>query len=186
MLVAQSCPTLCDTMAIHVILQARILEWVAIPFSRGASQPRDGTWASCIASRFFAAWDTVESPGKPLLYLATVHSVAQPGLLSFPSYLSICRATPSAPDAFNYRTSNYLCLQLFQISDQILVFPCHIGILWPLKKGTNSYSHSSQPNLHPVALKFDNRINSPEEFYKMPMPGSHAQKFQFNWLPGFF
>ena len=47
-LVAQSCLTLCDSMgcshtgsSVHKILQARILEWVAIPFSRGASQPRD-------------------------------------------------------------------------------------------------------------------------------------------------
>ena len=41
--VAQSCPTLCNPTdyAIHGILQARILEWVAIPFSRGSSQPRD-------------------------------------------------------------------------------------------------------------------------------------------------
>ena len=43
MKVAQSCPTLCDPMdhTIHGLLQARILEWVAIPFSRGSSQPRD-------------------------------------------------------------------------------------------------------------------------------------------------
>ena len=47
-LVAQSCPTLCDPMdcsppgsSVHGILQARILEWVAFPFSRGSSQPRD-------------------------------------------------------------------------------------------------------------------------------------------------
>ena len=47
-LVSQSCPTLCDPMdcsppgsSVHGILQARILEWVAIPFSRGSSQPRD-------------------------------------------------------------------------------------------------------------------------------------------------
>ena len=41
--VAQSCPTLCDPMeyTVHGILQARILEWVAFPFSRGSSQPRD-------------------------------------------------------------------------------------------------------------------------------------------------
>ena len=41
--VAQSCPTLCDPMdySVHGILQARILEWVAFPFSRGSSQPRD-------------------------------------------------------------------------------------------------------------------------------------------------
>ena len=41
--VIQSCPTLCDPMdsTVHGILQARILEWVAFPFSRGSSQPRD-------------------------------------------------------------------------------------------------------------------------------------------------
>ena len=41
--VSQSCLTLCDPMdySVHVILEARILEWVAIPFSRGSSQPRD-------------------------------------------------------------------------------------------------------------------------------------------------
>ena len=41
--VAQSCPTLCDPMdfTVHGILQARILEWAAFPFSRGSSQPRD-------------------------------------------------------------------------------------------------------------------------------------------------
>ena len=42
--VAQSCPTLCDPMdLLHEILQARVLEWVAFPFSRGSSQPRDQT-----------------------------------------------------------------------------------------------------------------------------------------------
>ena len=39
--------------SVHRILQARILEWVAIPFSRGSSQPRDQTQVSCIAGRFF-------------------------------------------------------------------------------------------------------------------------------------
>ena len=53
--VAQSYPTLCSPMyyTVHGILQARILEWVAFPFSRGSSQPRDGTQVSCIAGRFF-------------------------------------------------------------------------------------------------------------------------------------
>ena len=44
------------------ILQARILEWVAIPFSRGSSQSRDRTWVSCIAGRFFTVWATREAP----------------------------------------------------------------------------------------------------------------------------
>ena len=60
MLVAQLCSTLCDPMdysspgsSVHGILQARILEWVAMPFSRGSIQPRDGTQVSHIAGRFF-------------------------------------------------------------------------------------------------------------------------------------
>ena len=53
--VAQSCPTLCDPMdyTVHGILQARILGWVAFPFSRGSSQPRDQTQVSRIADEFF-------------------------------------------------------------------------------------------------------------------------------------
>ena len=68
MLVFQSCPTLCDPMdcsppgsSVHGILQAWILEWVACPFSRGSSQPRDWTRVSCIAGRFFTMWTTRET-----------------------------------------------------------------------------------------------------------------------------
>ena len=46
------------------ILQARILEWVAIPFSRGSSQPRDWTQVSRIVDRCFTVWATREVPGK--------------------------------------------------------------------------------------------------------------------------
>ena len=60
LLVAQSCLTLYDPRncslsgaSVHGILQARVLEWVAIPLSRGSSQPRDWTQVSCIAGRFF-------------------------------------------------------------------------------------------------------------------------------------
>ena len=55
MLVTQLCPTLCDSMdcsppgsSVHGVFQARILEWAAIPFSRGSSQPRDQTWVSTL------------------------------------------------------------------------------------------------------------------------------------------
>ena len=53
--VAQSCLTLCDPMdyIVHGILQAKILEWVAFPFSRGSYQSRDRIWVSLIAGRFF-------------------------------------------------------------------------------------------------------------------------------------
>ena len=60
--------TLCDPMdcsppgsSVRGILQARILEWVAIPVSRGSSPPRDRTQVSCIAGRFFTVWATKEA-----------------------------------------------------------------------------------------------------------------------------
>ena len=62
--VSQSYLTLCDSMdyIVHGILQARILEWVAFPFSRGSSKPRDWTQVSCIAGRAFTNWATREAP----------------------------------------------------------------------------------------------------------------------------
>ena len=60
----------CDSMdcslpgfSVHGIFQARILQWVAISFSRGSSQPRDGTQVSCMAGSFF----TTEPSEKPML-----------------------------------------------------------------------------------------------------------------------
>ena len=62
------CPTLCNPMecslpssSIHGILQARILEWVVMPSSRGSSQPRDQTQVSHITGRFFTSWATREA-----------------------------------------------------------------------------------------------------------------------------
>ena len=61
--VAQPCPTLCNPIdcKAHGILQARILELVAFPFSRGSSQPRDQTPVSHIAGGFFTTWATREA-----------------------------------------------------------------------------------------------------------------------------
>ena len=47
--------------SVHGILQARILRWVAIPLSRGSSQPSDWTWLSCTAGIFFTIWATREA-----------------------------------------------------------------------------------------------------------------------------
>ena len=60
---SQLCLTLCDPMdyTVHGILQARILEWVAFPFSRGSYQPRDRTQASCIAGGLFTSSATREA-----------------------------------------------------------------------------------------------------------------------------
>ena len=70
----QSCPTLCNPVdcsppgfSVHAILQARILEWVAMPSSRGPSRPRVQTHLSCLScipGTFF----TTEPPGKPLYF----------------------------------------------------------------------------------------------------------------------
>ena len=71
-LVVQLCLTLWNPMgcslpgsftwnSLHGILQARILEWVVIPFSMGSSQSRDQTHISCIAGRFFTVWATKEA-----------------------------------------------------------------------------------------------------------------------------
>ena len=65
--VAQSCPTLGDPMdyslpgfSVYGILQARVLKWVAISFSRGSSHPRDWSRVSCIVGRCFTIWATRE------------------------------------------------------------------------------------------------------------------------------
>ena len=65
---AQLCPTLWDPMgcsppgsSVHGILQVRILEWVAIPFSRGSSEPRSQTQVFRIVSRLFTIWATREA-----------------------------------------------------------------------------------------------------------------------------
>ena len=100
----QSCPTLCDprdcsptVSSVHGILQARILEWDVLPFSRGSSQPRDRTCVSCIAGRFFTAWannlkklswkGTQNSPGQSLLSILQVkgQQVCLTWLLGAPS-----------------------------------------------------------------------------------------------------
>ena len=66
--VAQSCPTLCNPMdcslsgsSVHGIFQARVLEWIAISFSRGSSQPRNRTWVSALQADALPS----EPPGKP-------------------------------------------------------------------------------------------------------------------------
>ena len=80
-LVDQLCPTLCDPIdyspqgsSDHGILQARILEWVAISFSRGSSQPRDRTQVSRIAGRCFNLWAT-SSNSRLRLYTLASHLI---------------------------------------------------------------------------------------------------------------
>ena len=84
--VTQSCPTLCDPMdcilpgsSVHGIFQARVLEWIAISFSRASSWPRNQIRVSRIAGRRFTVWATREASGKPYYILIISH-------LLFPNY----------------------------------------------------------------------------------------------------
>ena len=71
-LVTQSCPTLCvipmdcslSGSSVHGILQAWMLEWIAIHFFKGSPWPRDQTWVCCIAGRFFIIWATRENKSQ--------------------------------------------------------------------------------------------------------------------------
>ena len=94
-LVTQLCPTLCDPMncsppssSVHGISQARILEWVAIPFSRRSSQPRDPSCVSCVS---YIAGDS--SPSKPPGETIPSNYLLQ----SLSSVLEISYITLSAP-----------------------------------------------------------------------------------------
>ena len=80
--VTQWCPTLCDPMnyslpcsSVHVLFQARVLEWVAISFSRGSSLPRDRTRVSRVVGRRFTIWATRFS----LIRVVGMEWTSQPG-----------------------------------------------------------------------------------------------------------
>ena len=96
MLVAQWCPTLCNSMdcsppgsSVHGILQVRILEWVASPFSRGFSWPRDQIRMSCINRQVLLP---SEPPGSPYI-LPYYHLVILPYYhIPFLGYLSSVRS----------------------------------------------------------------------------------------------
>ena len=79
----------CDPMdyTVHGILQARILEWVAFPFSRESSQPRDQTQVSHIAGGFFTSWATREAHIKGRCI--SKEQFSKPRLLHFP-YIVEC------------------------------------------------------------------------------------------------
>ena len=86
-LVSQLCLTLCDPMdcspqgsSVHGIFQARILEWVAIPLSRGSSRPSDWTLVCSIAGRFLTIWATM----VPCIHLALQSSRWVQGLAFCP------------------------------------------------------------------------------------------------------
>ena len=79
----------------HEILQARILEWVAIPFSSGLSWPRDRMWVSCIAGKFFTIW--------ALSFIhCTIINLSSPSPILFSSVQSLIRVWLFAPHGLQH------------------------------------------------------------------------------------
>ena len=89
---AQSCPSLCDPMGytVHGVLQARILEWVAFPFSRGSSQPRDRTHTvhGVLQARIleWVAFPYSRGSSQPRDQTHTVHGVLQARILEWVAF----------------------------------------------------------------------------------------------------
>jgi len=93
--VSQSCLTLCNPMdcnlpgsSVHGILQARVLEWVAISFSRRSSQPRDQTQVAHVAGRCFTIWATCVRFLWKLLFKSKLH-INTVSFLSLLSYIDL-------------------------------------------------------------------------------------------------
>ena len=108
--VAQSCLTLCDPMdcsqpgsSVYGIFQARILEWVAISFSRGASWPRDWTQVSYIAGRHLTVWAT-----KRELLIKVVYPPMGLLLIILASVLASLREVRLPPSLLGIGRSDYI------------------------------------------------------------------------------
>ena len=104
-LVAQSCPTVYDPVdcslpgsSVHGILQARILEWGAIPFSKGSSWPMDQTWVSCTTGRFFTVWAPREPKKVKVLVAQSCRILCSPIDCSLPERLTIFQRVWSSRD----------------------------------------------------------------------------------------
>ena len=86
--------------SVHRILQGRILEWVAIPSSKGSPLPRDGTRVSCIAGGFFTVWATREGHVVMMIYLANKFSwtfaSSQAPLYAFEIHQRTTHGSPSS------------------------------------------------------------------------------------------
>ena len=142
---AQSCPTLCDPMdyLIHGIPQARILEWVAFPFSKVSSQPRDRTQVSWIAGRFFTSWATREIQEywsrypipSNIIWLQSLHFYHQNTVTL--KKLAVMAAAPPPPSNKNFDDS--LMATKHPRPLQKILHPWHWVILPSLKTSSNCF-----------------------------------------------
>jgi len=132
--VSQSCPTLCDPLdyTVHGILQVKIPEWVAGPFSRRSSQPRDWTQVSHIAGRFFTSWATREAPFNYLVSCLRFSIFSQSRQII---------ASHKWNHTLNFCFSNMLLTTFIYLDHTLwpLCAPLSL-ILWPMGNIINIYS----------------------------------------------
>ena len=180
MKVAQSCLTLCNLMdyTVYGILQARILGWVAILFSRGSSQPRDRTQVSRIAGRFFTSWATGEAQiywsGYPLSFL---HGIFLTQELSWS--LLHCRqilyqlsyqGSPDKSHSVQFSSVTQLCPTLCDPMNRSMPgLPVHHQLL-----------ESTQTHVHRVgdAIQPSHLLSSPS----LPAPNPSQHQGLFQWV----
>ena len=117
--------------SLHGILQARILEWVAMPSSRGSSQPRDQTQVSVIAGRFFTIWTTRETLG---CYWNKTPTVPQLKLVFSLAFWALFKITKTNSTPSPHRVTSYLGLNSYIASCSELlrialpwVYELHLG-----------------------------------------------------------
>ena len=135
--VTQLCLTLCDPMdyIVHGIFQARIVEWVAVPFSRTSSQPRYQTHVSSIAGRFFTSWGQEDVSGIPSSCVRGIGKCPLGGKISWlrttgliPSYLLRELAVLLIPFSFPLPSTstplNSYCFKKF-----LFIFGCDVSLL---------------------------------------------------------
>ena len=128
MLVARSCPTLCDPMAcsppdspVHRFLQARILEWVGVPFSRGSYRPRDWTQISCIEGEFFTLWATLNGT-LVQNWERSIFPKGDKAVYCHPPYLAYMQSTScKMPYWMNHKLESWFLGEISTTSDKQMI-----------------------------------------------------------------
>ena len=139
-LVAQSCPTLCNPIdysprgpSVNGILQARMLEWIGLPSSRGSSPPRDQTHVSSIAGRFF----TTEPQGS--LCFHSYQLVNRPlREVTFQVSSIVSGWDGIWPQVFSFHPDTNMWIETIHpvvyLGDKCVSLLLHMGLLWWLSR----------------------------------------------------
>ena len=142
--------------SVHGILQGRILEWVAIPFSKGSCWPRDWTQVPCTAGRFFTIWVTKEA----LYYLANSYVSIFQDLAQIPSnLLSLLWLEPASPSLYGSLSAaqgkrlHFLRSAFLKYNLQTMKFTIFIETIQWVLTNTQLYTSNTITRIFPSLLK---------------------------------